>query len=224
MSVIAPGEGEVVGDTPERRLEILAEREGLHATWTRFGPGREGADLHVHRHHTDIFYVLAGELTMRVGSEDEPVAVGPGTFARVPPMVVHGFANRGAAELRYLNFHAPGLGFADYLRGLARGRQVGCDQEPPPADGLRPASDAAIGEPAIDIDAIGIAELMVEPSAPHVHPGLQLAFYVLAGTLSLALADRRVDAVAGSWVDVPPGTPHTITGAARCLSIRTPAS
>ncbi len=35
-----------------------------------------------------------------------------GTLARVPPDVVHGFRNGSDAELRYLNLHAPGQGFA----------------------------------------------------------------------------------------------------------------
>jgi hypothetical protein len=54
-TVIAPRAGEVVGDAPDRRVEILADHDALHATWSRFGPGREGADLHVHRRHTDVF-------------------------------------------------------------------------------------------------------------------------------------------------------------------------
>ena len=221
MSVIAPGGGEVLGDSPERRLEILAEHDALHATWSRFGPGREGADLHVHRRHTDIFYVLEGELTVRVGLEDELVAVGPGLFVHVPPMVVHGFANRSAADLRYLNFHAPGLGFADYLRGLVEGRAVPCDQEPPPAEGVRPATDAVIGGPGVDIDAIGITEGWVEPSPVDVHHQVE-AFYVLEGTLSLKLDGRDVNASEGSWVNVAAGVAHAVTGRARCLNIRTP--
>jgi hypothetical protein len=58
--VVPPGGGEIVGDAPDRRVEILSDRDSLAATWTRFGPGREGAELHVHREHSDLFYVLAG--------------------------------------------------------------------------------------------------------------------------------------------------------------------
>jgi len=128
----------VVGDSADRRVEILCERDELHVTWTRLGPGRDGADLHVHRRHADLFYVLAGELTVRL-AEGETV-VPAGTLVYVPPLVVHGFRNAGDAELRYLNVHAPGTGFADYLRG----RNPGFDQEPPPADGVRPSSDAVV--------------------------------------------------------------------------------
>jgi hypothetical protein len=57
-----------------------------------------------------------------------------------PPLVVHGFRNAAEAELRYLNFHAPNGGFADYLRGAA----PGFDSFDPPEDGGRPASEASI--------------------------------------------------------------------------------
>src|ERR671922_1197955 len=119
--IVPPAGGEVVGDSPDRRVEILSDDDALHATWSRFGPGREGADLHVHRHHTDLFYVLDGELTIRLGPGGDPVAVPAGTLARVPPLVIHGFRNASDAELRYLNFHTPGTGFADYMRGLREG-------------------------------------------------------------------------------------------------------
>src|SRR3712207_5942368 len=140
--VIAPGGGEVVGDAPDRRVEILSDQDSLHATWSRFGPGREGADLHVHRRHTDLFYVLEGELTLRLGPQGDEVRVPAGALARVPPLVVHGFRNGSAAEVRYLNLHAPGEGFADYMRAMRDGRALTYDQHPPPPDGGRPASEA----------------------------------------------------------------------------------
>ncbi len=176
-SVIPPGGGEVIGDAPDRRVEILCERDAVHVTWSRFAPGRDGADPHIHRRHTDIFYVLAGELTVKLS--DEEIQVPAGRFARVPPLVVHGFANRGGEELRYLNFHAPGVGFADYMRGLRDGRTVVYDQEPPPATGTRPKTDARV-EDGVDIDAIRIE--VVEGGALGMG-------YVLDGEL------------AGTWVD-----------------------
>ena len=137
-AVVAPREGEVVGDSPQRRLEILSEHDDLHATWSRFAARREGADLHVHRRHCDVFYVLEGELTLRLGVDDEQVAAPAGTLALVPPLVVHGFRNASAADVRYLNLHAPGMRFADYLRALRDGRTLAYDQEEPPPDGGRP--------------------------------------------------------------------------------------
>jgi mannose-6-phosphate isomerase-like protein (cupin superfamily) len=208
-TVIPPGGGEVVGDSPDRRVEILSDEDWLHTTWSRFGPGRDGADLHVHRRHTDLFYVLAGELTVRLGIEGDEVAVPAGRLVRVPPMVPHGFRNAGSAELRYLNLHAPGVGFADYMRGIRDGRRVPFDQEPPPPDGVRPASEAVIGEPTVDTDGLAIAEL----SGEHLVEG---ALYVIEGEITVA----ELRAEAGSWVQLPPGAAHEVAAAGSCLSIR----
>ena len=52
-----------------------------------------------------------------------------GTLARVPPDVVHGFRNGSDSELRYLNLHAPGQGFAEYMRALRDGRSLAYDQQ-----------------------------------------------------------------------------------------------
>ncbi len=196
VTVIAPGAGEVIGDSPDRRVEILSDHDALHATWSRFGPGRDGADLHVHRRHTDLFYVLAGELTVRLGPEGEPVTVPAGSLARVPPLVVHGFRNDGAAELRYLNLHAPGRGFADYMRALRDGRTLGYDQEEPPADGGRPPAEAVIGRGDVDIAEIRIADVQADAGAPPTeHENSDLtSIYVLEGALALTAGDRELRA------------------------------
>ena len=102
------GGGDIVRDVPESRLEILSDRDELHATWTRFGPHRDGASPHVHRQHSDLFYVLEGELTVLVGPGPDGDGVRPGTLALAPPLVVHGFRNASDGECKYLNFHAPG--------------------------------------------------------------------------------------------------------------------
>jgi mannose-6-phosphate isomerase-like protein (cupin superfamily) len=242
--VIPPGEGELVGDSPERRVEILSDHDALHATWSRFGPGREGADLHVHRAHTDLFYVIDGELTIRLGLDDEGVVVPAGQLARVPPLVVHGFRNGSDADVRYLNLHAPGQGFAAYMRSLRDGRPLSYDQHPPPADGGRPMSEAAIGGSKVvvgspglrvalhaDVEEIGIAETSSDPGGPSPglppHPSHVESFYVLDGELALTVGDRELRAEAGSWVQVPPGVAHTLSlpGAepVRFLSLHAPS-
>ena len=211
--VVRPGEGEVIGDAADRRVEILSDRDEAHVTWSRFAPGRDGADLHIHRRHTDMFYVLAGELTLRLGTDGEEVTVPAGTLARVPPLVVHGFRNASAdTELRYLNLHAPGSGFADYMRGLRDKRPVDFDQADPPAQGTRPTSDAVVGG-GVDIEAITIVEGSGEPPA-HLD-----ALYVLEGELALG----GLRAPAGSWIEIPPGVPLSVAGPAlaRWLGIRT---
>ena len=244
MTVIEPGGGEVVGDSPERRVEILCDEHALAATWTRYGPRREGADLHVHRRHTDLFYVLEGEMTVRLGAQDELMALPAGTLVRVPPMVVHGFRNGSDAEARYLNVHAPGLRFADYLRAMRDGRDFSYDQHPPPADGGRPPSEAVGGGDRLvagreglrvallgDVEAIAISESRCDPGGPspprHVHSRHVESFYVLEGELTFTAGGRELQAEAGSWVQVPPGIPHTFafsgTGPVRFLNLHTPS-
>jgi quercetin dioxygenase-like cupin family protein len=218
--LIRPGGGEVIGDSPERRVEILSDHPSLHATWSRFAPGREGADLHVHRRHTDLFYVLSGELTVRLGLEGDEVVVPAGNVARVPPLVVHGFRNGSDAEMRYLNFHAPGVGFADYMRGLRDGRTLTYDQEPPPASGARPASEASVSAPPVEVDAIAIAE--VDEVALGSSPDLA-SYWVLDGDAVFEVDGESLDAPAGSWVQVPPGVAHGASGA-RLLRVRAPAA
>ena len=60
--LLRPGEGETIFDGPERTIRILADRDELALTWFRYEPGQEGPKPHVHRQHTDAFYVLEGRL------------------------------------------------------------------------------------------------------------------------------------------------------------------
>jgi quercetin dioxygenase-like cupin family protein len=228
VTVIPPGGGEVIGDAPDRRVEILCEHDSLHATWSRFGPGRDGADLHVHHEHTDLFYVLAGEFTLRLGPEGEEVPMPAGTVARVPPMVVHGFRNGSDAELRFLNFHAPGVGFAGYMRDLRDGRPAAYDQHDPPDDGGRNPADAVIGEWPSE-DTIKIHEDRSVPGMrPQSHIDMRnVELYVLEGEIVVRAGGEDVRAETGAWVHVPPEVGHAITAAgsdeARYLVVHTPA-
>jgi len=216
MIVVPPREAEVIGDAPDRRVEILSDHDAAHTTWSRFGPRRAGASLHIHHRHSDLFYVLEGELTVKLGPEGEESVLPAGTLAHIPPLVVHGFRNGSDAEVRYLNFHAPGQGFADYMRGLSD-----FDQDEPPPDGGRPPSEVTIGD-GIDAEEIGIAERS-EPVAAHVHRSHVQSFYVLEGELALTIGDRELRAAAGTRVQVPAGVPHAVgDGSARYLDIHTP--
>jgi quercetin dioxygenase-like cupin family protein len=230
---------EVVGDSPERRVEILYESDALHATWSRFAARRDGADLHVHRRHNDLFYVLEGELTLRLGPDGASVAAPPGTLALVPPLVVHGYRNASAADVRFLNVHAPGAGFAAYLRALRDGAAPTFDQHPPPADGGRPASAASVGRGEVaedrdgvrvtrlaDVAEIAVAEVALEPGAFTAAATAGESVYVLEGQPVLATGDRESALDAGAWVNVPPGpAPVLRAGAApaRVLRLRTPS-
>jgi mannose-6-phosphate isomerase-like protein (cupin superfamily) len=205
MRVIPPRDGEVVGDSPDRRVEILSDVGSLHATWSRFGPRRAGAGLHIHHHHSDLFYVLAGELTVKLGPDGDETVAPVGTLVRIPPLVVHGFRNGGDAEVRYLNFHAPGQGFADYMRGLSD-----FDQDDPPADGGRSVSEVAIaGGDGVLCEADEIAVAVLSDDGERSHAEHVTSLYVLEGDL------------AGTWLQVPAGEPYRVSG--RHVEVRTPA-
>jgi mannose-6-phosphate isomerase-like protein (cupin superfamily) len=221
--VISPGEGEAIGE----RIWIKAGRPEIVVTESRYEPGRHGPDLHIHRHHVDAFWVLEGRLAFALGPDGHEVEAGASSFALVPPMVVHTFRNPGPDPARFLNFHAPGMGFDSYLRS-----GVPYDQHDPPADGGRPQSEViilsrgsgeqvALGAVRASIkagrqDALGslaVVDLVVAPGAPgpvlHHHRATVECFYVLDGILTLQLGSGEVEAPAGSFVLVPPGNDHT---------------
>ncbi|MCP9487046.1 MAG: cupin domain-containing protein [Gaiellaceae bacterium MAG52_C11] len=232
--LLPPGEGEIIGDSTDRRVEILSDHEALNATWSRFGPEREGADPHIHRRHSDLFYVLAGELTVGLGADCGEIVAPAGTLVLAPPLVVHSFRNGSTEEVRYLNLHAPGKGFADYLRGRRDGREASFDSEDPPADGGRPVDEAIVRRGVTllaDIEEIGVTEVRSEPDSAsppqHFHRRHSEFFYVLAGELTFTTGGRELRATPGSWVQIPPGVLHTfavtVAEAARFLDIHAPS-
>ena len=130
--------GETITDKPERNVVLLVGTPEVSVTWSRYGPGERGPDLHVHREHTDAFYVIEGELTFEVGPEPETRRVAAGGFVAVPPGVQHAFRNDADHDARFLNFHAPDTGFAEFMRGARDGRSVPWDSFDPPPDGGLP--------------------------------------------------------------------------------------
>jgi mannose-6-phosphate isomerase-like protein (cupin superfamily) len=202
-----------------------------------FGPGERGADLHVHRRHIDAFYVLEGEVSFRVGTDGESVPAGAGTLVAVPPGVVHGFDNDSAAPVRYLNIHGPGMNFIEYMRARRDRRDIdaaGFDSFDPPEDGGGAVADVvvlgpgegesiAVGPASGTIKAggaVGAGTLLVSEwrlragaAGPplHEHDATVDSFFVLEGTLTVALDGDTVDAGPGSFAFVPPGAAHTFS-------------
>jgi mannose-6-phosphate isomerase-like protein (cupin superfamily) len=237
--LLGPGEGEAIVDKPHRELRILCDHEWLTVTWTRHTAGERGAEPHYHRQHADSFYVLAGEMTVRLGARLEPVTAGAGTLVVIPPGVVHSFDNDGSEELRFLNFHAPDGGFAQYLR-----TQEPFDSFDPPDDGGRPASDAIVTRPGggerfqredrvntilADLPEISFFRLEVEPEWPgigaHSHDNQVDTFFVLEGETGLVHGDDVVRAGAGSFYGAQPGARHGVVhdgGRAVLLNVHGP--
>ncbi len=89
--------------------ELLAHRNSCIRNQTlaeaRLPPGGR-ATPHHHVQTEEIYYVLAGQGSMRIGMETEPV--GPGDAVAIPPGAVHQITNTGRDELKFLCCCAPG--------------------------------------------------------------------------------------------------------------------
>jgi mannose-6-phosphate isomerase-like protein (cupin superfamily) len=120
-----PGEGERHTAGP---AEIVIKASGDDTAGSFFlaedviGPGFAGPPPHHHETLHDMFYVLEGTLTLRLG--EKTLDAGPGTFVCVPPGVVHTFSNAGDAPVRFLNFNTPS-GWENYMRDLAEEARSG---------------------------------------------------------------------------------------------------
>lgn len=117
-TVHRPGEGETIGGASAVTIKATGEQTdgSFYLGETVIEPGFPGPPPHRHRRLHDMFYVLEGTLTMIVG--DETLALEPGSFVCVPPGVVHTFANRSDAAVRFLNFNTP-AGWENYMRDLS---------------------------------------------------------------------------------------------------------
>ena len=243
--VVGPGEGETITQREHRDLVILAERDDITITRTRYGPGERGPDPHVHREHTDAFYVVEGELTFVLGREAEQIRVSAGSFVAAPPNVLHTFFNEGSADAHFLNFHTPDKGFAAYLRGQRDGEDVPFDSFDAPADGGRPVAEAIVtgpgeGERLVQgnrvvflkgvLPNLCFAEWVLDgpfdgPPAHH-HDHQVDSFYVLEGELDMTIEDSVRAVGPDTLASVPPGVRHTFNhsrpGTARVLNVHAP--
>jgi quercetin dioxygenase-like cupin family protein len=221
--LLAPGEGEVVTERPERTLRILADLDDVIVTWFRYEPGEKGPDPHVHHHHTDAFYALEGEIEVSLGPGLETVRATSGSFAAAPPNVVHTFRNASAETAIFLNLHAPSSGFGDHIRG----KDIDFDQHDPPADGGRPLADAVFTRPdeaetieheasihrvICDLPQLTAIDMTFQPEFegvdPHTHADHVDTFYVLEGQVEFRVGDEPRAAGPGTFVAAPPGSVH----------------
>lgn len=106
--VLGPGEGRAY---PMGRLSAVfkadggetAHRYSISEWW--LDPHTKGPGAHFHA-EDDVFYVLAGTLSLRVGTEW--IEAQAGSFVLVPGGVPHDFENRSSDRAGFLNVSAPG--------------------------------------------------------------------------------------------------------------------
>jgi uncharacterized cupin superfamily protein len=244
--LLGPGEGESVVDRPGRTLRILAELDQVIVSWFRYEPGEVGPDPHIHRHHTDAFYVLEGELELTLGPELQTVRAEAGTLAAAPPNLVHTFRNASGGTAIFLNIHAPSMGFGNLIRGR---NDTGFDQQEPPLDGGRDLTDAVLSGPDEGEWLTGRSTTIVKAGADHcdgqlavyetvlppgnagpplhVHRRTAEAFLVLEGTLEVIVGGERALLEPGAFAFAPAGVAHAFANGGetdvRSLTIGGPA-
>ena len=118
-----PGEGE---HHDAGSAQIIIKVAGEHTGGSFFlaestlAPGFAGPPPHRHRELMTCSTYSRGR--SRCGSATGRIEAGPGSFACVPPGVVHSFRNDSAAPVRLLNFNTP-AGWENYMRDLAEAAQ-----------------------------------------------------------------------------------------------------
>jgi len=143
-TLVPISEQELILHNERREISLLLAAEHLSLTHGSCAPGERVASRHIHRQHTDAFYVLEGELTFEIGTGPETVKIGAGSLVAAPAGVAHALRNAGRQRARWLTIHAADGGFADFMRGLRDGVQIDWDIAPVPADGGLPADRAII--------------------------------------------------------------------------------
>jgi quercetin dioxygenase-like cupin family protein len=214
-------------DVPEATVKVLADFPDFVLTYmrTRFegGPGR-----HLHREHVDGFVVLEGDYAFELGDERDTKSAG--TALVIPQRVIHRYEHETTEQGQFLNLHAPGMGFADYLFGERPPEEA--DNFFDPQEDGHPASEATTlafaeeGEVVTDRPERTIRILADLPElcltwtryvqgeegpGPHIHKEHLDAFYILTGELNFGLGPEveRMRAPAGTFIVAPPEVIHT---------------
>jgi quercetin dioxygenase-like cupin family protein len=114
-----PGEGKVVGVLRDQStFKVLSEQTGgAYAILEQTVPAGHGPPRHVHRHETEIFYILAGQFEVTLG--DRKVVAPAGALVVGPWDIPHTFRNVGPKEGRLLLTVIPGR-FANYFLEVDR--------------------------------------------------------------------------------------------------------
>ncbi len=128
VTIHQPNDGRtigIVGDT-YRFLATGAETDGRYTIFEAIVPPGGGAPHHLHTREDETFYVLEGQLTLKIG--DETLVAGPGTFVNLPIGNPHSFRNESDETARVLISFTPS-GLEDFF--FAIGQRVVYGELPP---------------------------------------------------------------------------------------------
>ncbi|MFC6719341.1 cupin domain-containing protein [Natrialbaceae archaeon GCM10025810] len=101
---------EIPPDLTVGALDEVLEIDDVRLKLWYFEPGEE-IGYHAHNEQEEIFYVLEGEFSLKLGrsGEEEYVEAGPGTFWIAKPEVGHGHRNVGDERGVVLAIGAPAV-------------------------------------------------------------------------------------------------------------------
>ncbi len=92
-----------------------SEKYSISEWWLE--PGADGPGAHKHDANDDVFYVLEGTFSIRVG--EEWTEAKKRAFVRIPAGTLHDFANRTDRKAGMLNFYIPG-GFEKNMPAIVK--------------------------------------------------------------------------------------------------------
>jgi quercetin dioxygenase-like cupin family protein len=131
---VGPDEGRVISNPIGGRMVVKvrdADTGGAYSVHDNIIPaGSPGPRPHIHHNHEEAFYVLEGELTLRVGASTFSAA--PGSFLVIPRGVVHQPSNPGTDPVRVLIFFSPS-GMGGFFEEAAE-RRIPLQQTPTDPD------------------------------------------------------------------------------------------
>jgi quercetin dioxygenase-like cupin family protein len=115
--IVAAGDQPVLSflGSPERLMLGRADSNGEFALFESSGARGHTAPTHRHRHASETFIVLDGELLVQVG--DDRRSAGAGDVALLPRGLPHTFVVVSPTA-RYLTLHTP-AGFDDFVRAVS---------------------------------------------------------------------------------------------------------
>jgi quercetin dioxygenase-like cupin family protein len=88
-----------------RFLVTGEETGGAYFAMEAVVPAGGGPPPHIHRNEDETFYIVEGNVDIRLG--DELIAAGPGAFVSVPRGTVHNFHNPGPDPMRMILTFTP---------------------------------------------------------------------------------------------------------------------
>ena len=117
--VLRPGQGRTVSHRPGHQAIFKAvgdDTRGAYTLCEYTAAPSAGPPPHIHHDDDEAFYLLEGELTVRVGDREDVVSAR--SFVFLPRGIVHTFENTGSAPARFLVIASPS-GFEHYLDDMA---------------------------------------------------------------------------------------------------------